>query len=147
MKELAPLLWIFVIVGAWIFSAVKKANKETNENPSKHMPEAWPEAPAMPQQQEEEQMPASEQKAQNKHTKGEQKPENTAQILSYELNEYKKHMQTRNKPRQTVKPAPEALPETHKSGDESQSASTIGEEFDLRKAIIYSEILKPKFDE
>lgn len=111
------------------------------------MPEAWPTAPAMPRHEEQTgQRQEIPQKAQKRHIADNQEAQ-PAKSLSYELNEYKKHMQTSNKPRTTIKAVAEADGSQISGEGTSDTANNIAEDFDLRKAVIYSEILKPKFEE
>ncbi len=84
----------------------------------------------------------------------EQKPEDTPANYAEKIRQYKeKHSNRTLKKSRHMNPIRKESPAPHDSGIEVPEVEKIAEksenpqDFDLRAAIIYSEILKPKFDE
>lgn len=156
MENYGPVLWILFIVGAMIFNVVSQSRK-AREKGDKTSPyeEAWPpqtgpgapdtqEAPARPVFQPV--TPAFPDECQSLEEIPEQEyvPEFTVQKAAD--SSHFNH-QTINRLKGGTETEEIAA---HELSDESAlptAGSDIAEEFDLRRAVIYSEILKPKFDE
>lgn len=173
MEEYAPVLWMVVLLGFLLLSSFSKLRKKA-ENAAKrfeeHLPrEAWPtwdtteeraqrtvedeEGPAMEQwASTQEAIPApcetpwqSPQAAEEPYAEGEEAAaisgfsaprDRTARLHSQESASVRNERSGRS----SAAMQPDSASEADEKG-------TTEEEFDLRGAIIYSEILKPKFDE
>lgn len=155
MGDFASILWLLIIVGAMIFNVVSKSRKARGKdgNHAPHHGEAWPSVPTSPDTDSEIPMrplfqpvtPAFPDECQSLEEIPEQEyvPEFTVQKAAD--SGHFQH-QTINR----LKGAPETDEiAAHAVSDLSatESSTEIAEEFDLRRAVIYSEILKPKFDE
>lgn len=156
MENYGPVLWILFIVGAMVINAVSLSRK-TRGKGGKTLPyeEAWPPqaGPETPDMQEaptrpvfQPVTPAFPDECQSLEEIPEQEyvPEFTVQKAadSGHFNH-----QTTNRLKGGTETEEIAA---HELSDESASptaGSDIAEEFDLRRAVIYSEILKPKFEE
>ncbi len=151
MEDFASVIWVIIIVGAMVFNVVSQSRKARGKG-AKQIPhsEAWPSpapdmptpstAPARPKPitpvfpdecQSLEEIPAQEYEpeyAALKTTETEALRHQTTDRLktAHETDEIAAH---------AISDAPE------------ESSSSIAGEFNLRQAVIYSEILKPRFDE
>ena len=145
MDDFATVIWVVIIAGAMIFNVVSQSRKARGKGartpgheeawPSQAHPESepdpmpaprpapWPVAPVFPDEcQSLEEIPAEEYAPE--HTT----PKAAGRLMDDSGNdEIAAHSLTNNAP------------------DAATTSQT--EEFNLRQAIIYSEILKPKFEE
>ena len=137
MENFSTVLWIVVIAAAMIFNVVsqsrKQAKKQARQAGDRHAgSEAWPswDPAAGPQPDSREDTPVR-QEVQPAVAPG---SGHTAP-LSGRSDVQKGRMTATEHP--------------HAAYDDAQEDATaeITEDFDLRRAVIYSEILKPKFDE
>lgn len=151
MEDFASVIWIVIIVGAMIFNVVSQSRKarEKGSHTPQHS-EAWPSSttqapesasrpelqpvtPAFPDEcQSLEEIPVQE-----------YVPEYTEQKTS--ITGHFQH-QTVNRLRHEAETDEIAVHSLTNNTAET-AASGLAEEFNLRQAVIYSEILKPKFDE
>lgn len=157
MEDFASVIWIVIIVGAMVFNVVSQSRKARGK--SGHAPqhgEAWPSSttqtpesaprpaptlrpelqpvtPAFPDEcQSLEEIPVQEYtpeytEQKNADSRDFRRKNATQSRHDAETDEIAAHSLTDN------------APET--------STTTLAEDFDLRQAVIYSEILKPKFEE
>lgn len=154
MEDFASVIWLLIIVGAMIFNIVSKSRKARGKGaPHPQHGEAWPMSPAtdpddapMPQRpviqpvtpafpdecQSLEEIPAQE-----------YVPEFTVQKAAD--SGHFRH-QTANRLRNGSE-SDEIAAHSLTNDAQEESATALAEDFDLRRAVIYSEILKPKFEE
>ena len=151
MEDFATVIWVVIIAGAMVFNVVSQSRKARRKG-AKQVPhdEAWPSsapdmpmpstAPARPEPiaavfpdvcRSLEEIPAQE-----------YEPEYTA-LKTAETGTLRHQTTDR------LKTAPETDEiAAHAISDApEESSSSIAGEFNLRQAVIYSEILKPRFDE
>lgn len=157
MEDFGSVLWILFIVGAMIFNVVSQSRKAREKGShAPHHEEAWPpqagsgapdtqETPARPVFQPV--TPAFPDECQSLEEIPEQEyvPEFTVQKAAD--SSHFNH-QTTNRLKggtETEEIAAHELADAF--GATAATAPDIAEEFDLRRAVIYSEILKPKFEE
>lgn len=167
MEDYTPILWILLIGASLLFPALTKGAKAAREA-QKQMPEAWPPHSSDDDETESPRgsnpdtyrgagsdtyTPTTETQPGPK-TDGRRSPSTTKQdsqtyksgSLAEEMAAYKQYLQP--DPLSARREAERYKPATAQEvSTRSESSSGIAEEFDLRKAVIYSEILKPKFDE
>ena len=155
MDDFATVIWVVIIAGAMIFNVVSQSRKARGKGartpgheeawPSQAHPESepapmpaprpapWPVAPVFPDEcQSLEEIPAEEYAPEHKTPKaagrGHLRHQTVNRLMDDSGNdEIAAHSLTNNAP------------------DAATTSQT--EEFNLRQAIIYSEILKPKFEE
>ena len=155
MDDFATVIWVVIIAGAMIFNVVSQSRKARGKGartpgheeawPSQAHPESepapmpaprpapWPVAPVFPDEcQSLEEIPAEEYAPENTTPKaagrGHLRHQTVNRLMDDSGNdEIAAHSLTNNAP------------------DAATTSQT--EEFNLRQAIIYSEILKPKFEE
>ena len=155
MDDFATVIWVVIIAGAMIFNVVSQSRKARGKGartpgheeawPSQAHPESepapmpaprpapWPVAPVFPDEcQSLEEMPAEEYAPEHTTPKaagrGHLRHQTVNRLMDDSGNdEIAAHSLTNNAP------------------DAATTSQT--EEFNLRQAIIYSEILKPKFEE
>ena len=155
MDDFATVIWVVIIAGAMIFNVVSQSRKARGKGartpgheeawPSQAHPESepdpmpaprpapWPVAPVFPDEcQSLEEIPAEEYAPEHTTPKaagrGHLRHQTVNRLMDDSGNdEIAAHSLTNNAP------------------DAATTSQT--EEFNLRKAIIYSEILKPKFEE
>ena len=155
MDDFATVIWVVIIAGAMIFNVVSQSRKARGKGartpgheeawPSQAHPESepapmpaprpapWPVAPVFPDEcQSLEEMPADEYAPEHTTPKaagrGHLRHQTVNRLMDDSGNdEIAAHSLTNNAP------------------DAATTSQT--EEFNLRQAIIYSEILKPKFEE
>ena len=155
MDDFATVIWVVIIAGAMIFNVVSQSRKARGKGartpgheeawPSQAHPESepdpmpaprpapWPVAPVFPDEcQSLEEIPAEEYAPEHTTPKaagrGHLRHQTVNRLMDDSGNdEIAAHSLTNN--------APDAAP------------TSQTEEFNLRQAIIYSEILKPKFEE
>lgn len=161
MEDFSTVIWIIAIVAAMVFNGVSKARKQAK----RHAPqgdrhagsEAWPSwdeasapdsSPAEPhpaqRTQRAELQPATMPEAQLPGY-GETTPEMADYMQSERLRSHNT-IQTGSRLAQKNKKQPAEADEANETAPDNEMALDI-ENFDLRKAVIYSEILKPKFYE
>ena len=156
MEDFGPIFWVAVTLAAMIYGSVSKAKKAAKKGstaPQSTPAEAWPTASApIPQRQERQITPVTT--SQQEQYSGDEYQ--TAQIRrqiehrpasSIQVPHPASAMSART-PKQPRK-STEHPTETSASLDKGQTEpqTPFYEDFDLRKAVIASEILKPKFDE
>ena len=155
MDDFATVIWVVIIAGAMIFNVVSQSRKARGKGartpgheeawPSQALPESepapmpaprpapWPVAPVFPDEcQSLEEIPAEEYAPEHTTPKaagrGHLRHQTVNRLMDDSGNdEIAAHSLTNNAP------------------DAATTSQT--EEFNLRQAIIYSEILKPKFEE
>lgn len=155
MDDFATVIWVVIIAGAMIFNVVSQSRKARGKGartpgheeawPSQAHPESepapmpaprpapWPVAPVFPDEcQSLEEIPAEEYAPEHTTPKaagrGHLRHQTVNRLMDDSGNdEIAAHSLTNN--------APDA------------ATTSLTEEFNLRQAIIYSEILKPKFEE
>lgn len=162
MEDYAPILWVLLTVAAMVYSGVTKARKQAekaSKHPSGHpeREEAWP--ASMPQAPESvpRHVLRSEFEPVTPDFPGEyvSLEEIPAQEYAPEYTEPKtaaskhsKHSRPQAANRFTQMVETDEIAANSLTNDAHESAATaLSEEFNLRQAIIYSEILKPKFEE
>lgn len=152
MEDFASVIWVVIIVGAMVFNVVSQSRKARGKG-AKQVPhsEAWPSSapdapippaasvrpepitPVFPDEcQSLEEIPAQEYEPEYRALKttetGTLRHQTTDRLKTApETDEIAAHSLTNNAPEESV--------------------TGIAEEFDLQTAVIYSEILKPKFEE
>jgi hypothetical protein len=154
MDDFATVIWVVIIAGAMIFNVVSQSRKARGKGartpgheeawPSQAHPESepdpmpaprpapWPVAPVFPDEcQSLEEIPAEEYAPEHTTPKaagrGHLRHQTVNRLMDDSGNDEIAHSLTNNAP------------------DAATTSQT--EEFNLRQAIIYSEILKPKFEE
>lgn len=137
MDSIADTLWtlfsLAVIIGSLVFGTVRKGKKAAQHAPHK---EAWPKIeikPIIP--------PTAQGVAPTSKRAAEQHPTAAAT----RDNPLKKVAKTVQRPSATTTPLKTDIHSSN--GAKNSNTPGILEEFDLRKAVIYSEILHPKFKE
>ena len=145
MENFSTVLWIVVIAAAMIFNVVsqsrKQAKKQARQAGDRHAgSEAWPswDPAAGPQPDSREDTPVR-QEVQPAVAPG----ATPTMAPSAGFEDAAPAAGSGQKGRMTATEHP------HAAYDDAQEDATaeITEDFDLRRAVIYSEILKPKFDE
>lgn len=156
MEDFGPIFWVAVTLAAMIYSSVSKAKKAAKKGstaPQNTPAEAWP-TPSMPiPQRQERQTPPSTDPQQEQYPGDEPLPAQIRQQIeprpatSIQVSHPASSMSARTpkQPRKSAEHPAEASASPDKSQTEPQTP--FYEDFDLRKAVIASEILKPKFDE
>lgn len=152
MEDFASVIWVVIIVGAMIFNVVSQSRKARGKG-AKQTPhgEAWPSsAPGVP-------MPSA----------APVRPEPVAPVFPDECQSLEEIPAEEYAPEYTMPKAAETGHLRHQTvnrlvndagNDEiaahsltndvpDTAATSLTGEFDLRQAVIYSEILKPKFEE
>lgn len=151
MEDFASVIWVVIIVGAMIFNVVSQSRKARGKG-AKQTPhgEAWPSsAPGVP-------MPSA----------APVRPEPVAPVFPDECQSLEEIPAQEYEPEYTTLKTVETGTLRHQTADRlettperneiaahaitdapEEGASSIAGEFDLRQAVIYSEILKPRFDE
>lgn len=143
MEEYTPLLWM-LIIGVISLSSVSKVRKmvaKAAKQFEEHLPEeAWPTWDTSDGQADAHR---------DDRREGEATPSPFEPVVR-QTEEFRQR--DRHQPLQAA-PASEmnaqrltGLPQAEEA-PENSDISGIAEEFDLRKAVIYSELLKPKFEE
>ena len=155
MDDFATVIWVVIIAGAMIFNVVSQSRKARGKGartpgheeawPSQAHPESepapmpaprpapWPGAPVFPDEcQSLEEIPAEE-----------YAPEHTTPKASGRG--HVRHQTVNRLMDDSGNDESAARSRTNKAPDAATTSQT--EEFNLRQAIIYSEILKPKFEE
>ena len=150
MEDFASVIWAVIIVGAMIFNVVSQSRKARGKG-ARQTPhgEAWPtSAPDMPMPsatpaRPEPAAPVFEDECRSLEEipAQEYEPEYTAPKTA-------KTKAPRHRTAERFRTAPEKdAIAAHAITDAPEEAAAIAEEFDLRQAVIYSEILKHRFDE
>lgn len=160
MEDYSTVIWVVAIFAAMLFNATsqarKKAKKQAHETEKHTQHEAWPSWDM--QSADEMRHPDSEETVSGAETDrlrsamqqaaptpgfGEV-ARKTAAFKSSGRHAGRKNTSDGQSPREEI------LHEEHAAGDRhttEKAVTEITEDFDLRKAVIYSEILKPKFNE
>ena len=142
MENFSTVLWIVVIAAAMIFNVVsqsrKQAKKQARQAGDRHAgSEAWPswDPAAGPQPDSREDTPVRQE------VQPAVAPGATPTMAG--------HTAPLSGRSDVQKGRMTATEHPHAAYDDAQEDATaeITEDFDLRRAVIYSEILKPKFDE
>ena len=148
MENFSTVLWIVVIAAAMIFNVVsqsrKQAKKQARQAGDRHAgSEAWPswDPAAGPQPDSREDTPVRQ-----------GAPPTMAPSAGFEdaaPAAGSGHTAPLSGRSDVQKGSMTATEHPHAAYDDAQEDATaeITEDFDLRRAVIYSEILKPKFDE
>lgn len=154
MEDFTTVIWIIAIIAAMVFNGVSKARKEAKKHAGqggKHTAhEAWPSwdtttAAEMQRQAEADDDSAETAELQPAATSAASLTgygENTGKTADFMQSE---RLVSGNSTMAAQGRAGKEAPEH--PGTEDDTVAEITEDFDLRKAVIYSEILKPKFDE
>ena len=150
MEDIGSVLWIVIIVGAMVFNVISQSRKARGKG--HHAPEhgeAWPsstmqptipargmesEATVHPKPQSIELTFPDECQSLEEIPEQEYTPESIA-FKTTEMN-YNEHSTTTS----------DEI-DVHSNAPSDKNNTAIVGEFDLRRAVIYSEILKPKFEE
>lgn len=155
MEDFGPIFWVTVTLAAMIYSSVSKAKKAAKKGsaaPQGTPAEAWPTTSApIPQRQEQQtQTHSATAPQQGQYPGDEHLP---AQIQR----QIEPHPVSSMRVSHPVSPMPAHAPKKSVERPTAASASPdkgetvpqtpFYEDFDLRKAVIASEILRPKFDE
>ncbi len=147
MEDFASVIWVVIIVGAMIFNVVSQSRKARGKG-AQQTPhgEAWPSSPipsAIPARPE----PAGpvfqdESRSLEEIPAQEFAPEYTASVRT-ETGALRRQTADR------LETAPERdeIAANAIADTSEETIASIAEEFDLQQAVIYSEILKPRFDE
>lgn len=135
MEELAPILWIVIAAGVLLTKSSSKARRAARK------------AVGQPEEQGSEACPSWDAK-----TRPAQQPNSPAtaaapapafESVARQVAAVREAAEHRPKTKQAAEPA-----QQQSSAQEPEAPNeNTAERFDLRRAIIYSEILKPKFDE
>ena len=143
MEDYSTVIWVVAIFAAMLFNATsqarKKAKKQAHETQKHTQHEAWPSWDT----QSADEM---------RHPDSQETPTPGFGEVARKTADFKssgRHAGRKNAPdgRHLHE---EILHEEHAAGDKHTTAEAVAEiteDFDLRKAVIYSEILKPKFNE
>lgn len=152
MEDFGSILWLLIIVGAMIFNFVSKSRKARGkgDHHTPHHDEAWPSAPdadaEIPMRPLFQPVtPAFPDECQSLEEIPEQEyvPEFTVQKAADGG-----HFQHQTANRLHAQAGTDEIAARAVTDEIGMESSTeIAEEFDLRRAVIYSEILKPKFGE
>lgn len=160
MEDYSTVIWIVAIAAAMIFNATsqsrKKAKRQTHETPKHDGSEAWPSWDM--QSMDEMRHPDSQETIPATETPELQSeplysaPVDRLEEMVRETADFSRNKQhaARKTGTATRRPQQEIRQENQAAGDmqtTEDAVTEITEEFNLRKAVIYSEILKPKFDE
>ena len=155
MKDFSTVIWIVVIAAAMIFNLVsqsrKQAKKQARQAGRHAESEAWPswDQASAPQPAAEAGTHAQEaiQPAMTTTTRSTIAPsagfEDTAPTADFEHHAHQSMRDSTKKGRMAAAEHPHTVHDDVQEG----VLAEITEDFDLRKAVVYSEILKPKFDE
>ena len=170
MEDFSTLIWIVVIAVAAIASRGRKVRTrpagqseteptqptDTASNPTPSGWPAWPQIPGFPDLSTQKEpaprkAPGTPQRS-GKHLQTAQKRDislcgNSGNLREEQSGTAANVGKTTKQPRQPDTPmlSPKSEKLTH--GQDEASGAEIAADFDLRRAVIYSEILKPKFDE
>ncbi|WP_418991262.1 hypothetical protein [Alistipes sp.] len=159
MEDYAPITWVLLIVASMVYSGVTKARKRAGKaakHPSGHpeREEAWPSSTFQTPESAPGHAMRSEYQPVTPDFPGEYVTleEIPAQEYTPEFTEPKtaasKHSRPQAANRFTQMVETDEIAANSLTNDAHESAATaLSEEFNLRQAIIYSEILKPKFEE
>lgn len=176
MEDIVTIVWILVVAGIAVSNLVSKSRKARGKEQQPHG-EAWPstgEEPMSPAQPEIPEIFGLPRRTPQKNTPqqvGQQPGEGRTPGQSaataaqpttghtpgrhraYEARTAQKNAPGREGPTAALHTI-EAQNSPHKAATitdtkkaQEERVTILGEEFDLRKAVIYSEILKPKFEE
>ena len=150
MENFSTVLWIVVIAAAMIFNVVsqsrKQAKKQARQAGDRHAgSEAWPswDPAAAPQPAPRQEVQPAVASAATSTMAPSAGFEDAAPAAG---SGHTAHLSGRgNAPKDRLT----AAEHPHAAYDDAQEdvSAEIAEDFDLRRAVIYSEILKPKFDE
>lgn len=136
MEDFGSIIWLLVAVGALVFSSNSKARKRAREvaKRAKELQgevtgrEAWPSWDTLQQPQSAADGRQGAAATEKSHRKAAGKPQTSRQ--------------------NGVGDVVQSLRAAHANGTIAPDLATeIREEFDLRRAVLYSEIMKPKYEE
>ena len=159
MEDYSTVIWVVAIFAAMLFNATSQARKKAKNRftrPKKHTQhEAWPSWDT--QSADEMRHPDSQE------TVSERKPTDCVPQCS---RRHRRPDSVKSPAKRPISKAPGGMPDAKRSGrtvstkksctkntqqgtrhTTAEAVTEITEDFDLRKAVIYSEILKPKFNE
>lgn len=160
MEDYSTVIWVVVILAAMLFNATsqarKKAKKQAPGSEKHTQHEAWPSwdtksADEMRHPDSLETISESE-TSELRPVMQRAVPTPGFEEVARKTTDFKssgRHTGRKNAP-DGRHPLEEILHEEHAAGDKHTTAEAVAEiteDFDLRKAVIYSEILKPKFNE
>lgn len=161
MEDYAPILWVLLTVAAMVYSGVTKARKQTakaDKQPPKHFgDEAWPSIEPETHQPEAERVepfaPYTPFTPETLYTPEAQSLEEIPEQEYVPEFTVQKAAGSSSLSRNTAVDRLQSAPAAGEIGSDSLADETpegcdkeLTEEFDLRRAVIYSEILKPKFN-
>lgn len=160
MEDYSTVIWIVAIAAAMIFNATsqsrKKAKRQTHEPPKHDGSEAWPSwdtqsMDEMRHPDSQETIPATETPELQPETlysapvdRLEEMVRETADFGRNKQLAARKTGTIARRPQQEIRHENQAVADMQTT---EEAVTEITEDFNLRKAVIYSEILKPKFNE
>lgn len=163
MEDFATIIWLLVVIGAAIASRSRKARSRSMEpepsgtertrpadtvsHPTPAKETSWPQIPGFPDLYTPKE-PAPQKKAAQSPEKPDKRTQSTQKRnITKQPGTAANAPKTTKYTRQSSAPTPIPKPEADPTGKNDPSGAEIAADFDLRKAVIYAEILKPKFDE
>lgn len=129
MEDFSTIIWVVIFGAAMVFSAASKARKNMRKSDKENPNEAWPTQFDVPEANEETDSGIHGNRFDTVKSAFEENPGQD----SYEADN-------------SISDA-HSFEEVGHTSETSEGAKNLAQEFELRKAVIYSEILKPKFDE
>ena len=135
MEELAPILWIVIAAGVLLTKSSSKARRAARKaagQPEEQGSKAWPSWDAKTRPAQQPNSPATA-----------AAPAPAFESVARQVAAVREAAGHRPKTKRTAELARQQSPTQEPEAPNENTA----ERFDLRRAIIYSEILKPKFDE
>ena len=155
MEDLGPIFWVAATLAAMIYSSISKAKKAAKKGttaPQGTPAEAWPTtSTSIPQRQEQKTYPNTVPQ-QERYSDDERLPEQIQRQIehrpasSIRVPHPASPVSTPKRPIERAEHLTEASAAAP-GKSETELQTPFYEDFDLRKAVIASEILKPKFDE
>lgn len=154
MEDFSNIIWVLLIAGSIIASIASKNKEEKRKKTTENTDNE-----AFPQEFQSEMPQKSPRLPLERTLQTASKPQPTKEFdgLTGELDAYRKHVEQHRTPKY-----PAAKPAVQSSSQSAMKAGAIAAEvttdaqtpsegimsdFDLRKAVVWSEILKPKYDE
>lgn len=153
MEDFGPILWVTVTLAAMIYSSVSKAKKAAKKGsaaPQGTPVEAWPTTSAPIPQRQQAQTHTPTVLQQGQYPDDEHLPEQIQrQTEPHPVSAMRVSHPASSMPARAPKKSVERPTAASASPDKGETApqTPFYEDFDLRKAVIVSEILQPKFDE
>lgn len=151
MEDFSNIIWVLLIAGSIIASIASKNKEEKRKKTT--------EDNALPQEFQSEMPQKSPRQPLERTLHTAPKPQPTQEFggLTEELDAYRKHVEQHRTPKHpAVKPATQSSSRSamkvgataaEVTSDAQTPSEGIMSDFDLRKAVVWSEILKPKYDE